>query len=70
MLEFVFWIVGFTLAIAVWVALIAVRVVIWAGMFWFAAWLFPGVEEWAQQHGAHFWYGGVVVGLLTLSTAK
>lgn len=70
MTEAAFWVLGFILAIAIGLALIAARIVVWASIFWFAAWLFPDLEAWAVANGAHFWYGGVIVGLLTFIAVK
>lgn len=70
MAQFLGWLVALVLVVAGFCGLVAARLAIWAGLFWFAAWLFPGVEAWAMQYGAHFWYGGIVVALLTFIAIK
>lgn len=51
------------IAVAVF-TMIGLSVAVWAGIFWLTAYFIPGLEVWAQTNGAHFWYGGVIVGLL------
>jgi hypothetical protein len=67
MVEVLVTFVGLFVVAVAYLAFISVHLIVWAGLFWFAAWLFPALEALAQAKlGVSLATVGAGVGLLSL----